>query len=100
MENVVLFMNLANASNPAFSTRAGRKLCSKHQRPYVVHSADQDPTIERIVTPRLALTTAEYFAHLVRKISFSLVSRVPAPSFEVKQSAVVEYALAHWFKNP
>merc|ERR1711903_377478 len=34
MENVVLFMNLAN-----------------------------DPTIERIVTPRLALTTAECFAY-------------------------------------
>merc|ERR1712146_100162 len=34
MENVVLFMNLAS-----------------------------DPTIERIVTPRLALTTAEYFAY-------------------------------------
>merc|ERR1711920_822757 len=34
MENVVLFMNLAN-----------------------------DPTIERIVTPRLALTAAEYFAY-------------------------------------
>jgi len=34
MENVVLYMNLAN-----------------------------DPTIERIVTPRLALTTAEYFAY-------------------------------------
>merc|ERR1712023_355229 len=34
MENVVLFMNLAN-----------------------------DPTTERIVTPRLALTTAEYFAY-------------------------------------
>merc|ERR1712232_243847 len=34
MENTVLFMNLAN-----------------------------DPTIERIVTPRLALTTAEYFAY-------------------------------------
>merc|ERR1712083_1083620 len=34
MENVVLFMNLAN-----------------------------DPTIERIITPRLALTTAEYFAY-------------------------------------
>jgi V-type H+-transporting ATPase subunit B len=34
MEDVVLFMNLAN-----------------------------DPTIERIVTPRLALTTAEYFAY-------------------------------------
>merc|ERR1712057_153861 len=34
MENVVLFMNLAN-----------------------------DPTIERIVTPRLALTTSEYFAY-------------------------------------
>merc|ERR1712083_881520 len=34
MENVVLFMNLAN-----------------------------NPTIERIVTPRLALTTAEYFAY-------------------------------------
>merc|ERR1711968_4921 len=34
MENVVLFLNLAN-----------------------------DPTIERIITPRLALTTAEYFAY-------------------------------------
>merc|ERR1719456_707168 len=34
MENVVLFINLAN-----------------------------DPTIERIITPRLALTTAEYFAY-------------------------------------
>jgi V-type H+-transporting ATPase subunit B len=34
MENVVLYLNLAN-----------------------------DPTIERIVTPRLALTTAEYFAY-------------------------------------
>ena len=34
MENVVLFLNLAN-----------------------------DPTIERIVTPRLALTAAEYFAY-------------------------------------
>lgn len=34
MENVVLFMNLAN-----------------------------DPTIERIITPRLALTTAEYLAY-------------------------------------
>merc|ERR1719326_1029684 len=34
MENVVLFMNLAN-----------------------------DPTIERIITPRLALTAAEYFAY-------------------------------------
>merc|ERR1712219_103597 len=38
MENVVLFMNLAN-----------------------------DPTIERIVTPRLALTTAEYFAYQLEK---------------------------------
>ncbi|OLP78963.1 V-type proton ATPase subunit B [Symbiodinium microadriaticum] len=38
MENVVLFMNLAN-----------------------------DPTIERIVTPRLALTTAEYFALYTRE---------------------------------
>ena len=34
MENVVLFMNLAD-----------------------------DPTIERIITPRLALTTAEYLAY-------------------------------------
>lgn len=34
MENVVLFLNLAN-----------------------------DPTVERIITPRLALTTAEYFAY-------------------------------------
>jgi len=34
MENVALFLNLAN-----------------------------DPTIERIITPRLALTTAEYLAY-------------------------------------
>jgi len=34
MENVVLFLNLAN-----------------------------DPTIERVITPRLALTTAEYLAY-------------------------------------
>merc|ERR1711907_648800 len=38
MENVVLFMNLAN-----------------------------DPTIERIITPRLALTTAEYLAYQCEK---------------------------------
>merc|ERR1712093_340505 len=38
MENVVLFMNLAN-----------------------------DPTIERIVTPRLALTTAEHYAYQLEK---------------------------------
>merc|ERR1711966_69797 len=38
MENVVLFLNLAN-----------------------------DPTIERIVTPRLALTAAEYFAYQCNK---------------------------------
>jgi hypothetical protein len=37
MENVCLFLNLAN-----------------------------DPTIERIITPRLALTTAEYLAYQVR----------------------------------
>ena len=28
-----------------------------------------DPTIERIITPRLALTTAEYFAYQVSIIS-------------------------------
>merc|ERR1719224_95969 len=38
MENVVLFLNLAN-----------------------------DPTIERIITPRLALTTAEYLAYQCNK---------------------------------
>merc|ERR1711939_281026 len=38
MENVVLFLNLAN-----------------------------DPTIERIITPRLALTTAEYYAYQLEK---------------------------------
>ena len=37
MERVTLFLNLAN-----------------------------DPTIERIITPRLALTTAEYYAYQVR----------------------------------
>ena len=38
MENVCLFLNLAN-----------------------------DPTIERIITPRLALTTAEYLAYQVTR---------------------------------
>ena len=41
MENVVLFLNLAN-----------------------------DPTIERIVTPRLALTAAEYFASAGCSVSY------------------------------
>jgi V-type H+-transporting ATPase subunit B len=38
LERVTLFLNLAN-----------------------------DPTIERIITPRLALTTAEYFAYTCKK---------------------------------
>merc|ERR1712195_539 len=45
MENVVLFMNLAN-----------------------------DPTIERIVTPRLALTTAEYFAYTQEQHVFVILT--------------------------
>merc|ERR1712178_445562 len=45
MENVVLFMNLAN-----------------------------DPTIERIVTPRLALTTAEYFAYTREQHVFCILT--------------------------
>merc|ERR1719163_1710068 len=44
MENVVLFMNLAN-----------------------------DPTIERIVTPRLALTTSEYFAYTREQHVFTIL---------------------------
>ena len=43
MENVCLFLNLAN-----------------------------DPTIERIITPRLALTTAEFLAYQVRPTIFVL----------------------------
>merc|ERR1712139_600082 len=45
MENVVLFMNLAN-----------------------------DPTIERIVTPRLVLTTAEYFAYIREQHVFVILT--------------------------
>ena len=45
MENVCLFLNLAN-----------------------------DPTIERIITPRLALTTAEYLAYQVLLTLLSLLS--------------------------
>jgi V-type H+-transporting ATPase subunit B len=45
MENVVLFLNLAN-----------------------------DPTIERIVTPRLALTTAEYFAYTKQQHVFVILT--------------------------
>merc|ERR1712195_195712 len=45
MENVVLFLNLAN-----------------------------DPTIERIVTPRLALTTAEYFAYTKEQHVFVILT--------------------------
>jgi len=45
MENVVLFMNLAN-----------------------------EPTIERIVTPRLALTTAEYFAYTKEQHVFVILT--------------------------
>jgi len=45
MENVVLYMNLAN-----------------------------DPTIERIVTPRLALTAAEYFAYTLEQHVFVILT--------------------------
>jgi len=45
MENVVLFLNLAN-----------------------------DPTIERILTPRLALTTAEYFAYTKEQHVFVILT--------------------------
>merc|ERR1712070_885414 len=45
MENVVLFLNLAN-----------------------------DPTIERIVTPRLALTAAEYFAYTLEQHVFVILT--------------------------
>jgi len=49
MENVVLFLNLAN-----------------------------DPTIERIVTPRLALTTAEYFAYTLEQHVFVILTDMSA----------------------
>merc|ERR1712054_643378 len=49
MENVVLFMNLAN-----------------------------DPTIERIVTPRLALTAAEYFAYTLEQHVFVILTDMSA----------------------
>ncbi len=43
MDKTVLFLNLAN-----------------------------DPTIERIITPRIALTTAEYLAYEVRSCTFCI----------------------------
>merc|ERR1712224_711113 len=49
MENVVLFLNLAN-----------------------------DPTVERIVTPRLALTTAEYFAYTLEQHVFCILTDMSA----------------------
>merc|ERR1711881_737292 len=49
MENVVLYLNLAN-----------------------------DPTIERIVTPRLALTTAEYFAYTLEQHVFVILTDMSA----------------------
>ena len=49
MENVVLFLNLAN-----------------------------DPTIERIVTPRLALTAAEYFAYTLEQHVFVILTEMSA----------------------
>merc|ERR1711967_121274 len=49
MENVVLFLNLAN-----------------------------DPTIERIVTPRLTLTAAEYFAYTLEQHVFVILTDMSA----------------------
>merc|ERR1739848_32528 len=49
MENVVLYLNLAN-----------------------------DPTIERIVTPRLALTAAEYFAYTLEQHVFCILTDMSA----------------------
>ena len=48
LERVTLFLNLAN-----------------------------DPTIERIITPRLALTTAEYFAYQLREIAGEFARKIP-----------------------
>merc|ERR1719198_994655 len=56
MENVVLFLNLAN-----------------------------DPTIERIVTPRLALTAAEYFAYTLEQHVFCILTDMSAYADAVRE---------------
>merc|ERR1712013_916935 len=56
MENVVLFMNLAN-----------------------------DPTIERIVTPRLALTTAEYFAYTREQHVFVILTDMSSYAYALRE---------------
>ena len=60
MENVCLFLNLAN-----------------------------DPTIERIITPRLALTTAEFLAYQCKNL-FSFKQQMTCPSMGPKYFGLVQ----------
>lgn len=54
IERVTLFLNLAN-----------------------------DPTIERIITPRLALTTAEYYAYQLEKHVLVRLGNVAHAAFQI-----------------
>lgn len=60
MENVCLFLNLAN-----------------------------DPTIERIITPRLALTTAEYLAYQCEKHVLIILTDMSSYAEALREVSVV-----------
>jgi V-type H+-transporting ATPase subunit B len=63
MENVCLFLNLAN-----------------------------DPTIERIITPRLALTTAEYLAYQCNKHVLVILTDMSSYADALREVCVHDYA--------
>lgn len=54
----VVFVAHVHVTHPGFSSPL-----SPLQRSVLFLNLANDPTIERIITPRLALTTAEYLAY-------------------------------------
>jgi V-type H+-transporting ATPase subunit B len=67
MERVTLFLNLAN-----------------------------DPTIERIITPRLALTTAEYYAYQCEKHVLVILTDMSSYADALREVCLLSLSLSHF----
>src|SRR5271154_3810534 len=68
MERVTLFLNLAN-----------------------------DPTIERIVTPRLALTTAEYYAYQLEKHVLVILTDMSSYADALREVMIIIFLVENFY---
>ncbi len=57
-------------------------------------SQDNDPTIERIITPRIALTTAEYYAYECGKHVLVLLTDMSSYADALRE---VRFWTCEWF---